>query len=193
MPEDTLRCPLHLQLAIRCALPQYCSLLKTCNLKLRTHQSNSIKVLQMQTLCLTGFMLCHIQVLSAKDMVYASCVSDLDSQIDWTQFGQYAILALTYNLNCKGCFFQLIQEVLCSHLTSLKHDNIMYLVGQKFQVNKIILSIAQKHKTGEAEFIGVYFSCSLCCEVSHSPMLIPENLVHLAGANTVQTTKPGQL
>jgi len=28
--------------------------------------------------------------------------------------------------------------VLRSHLTSLKNDNIVYLVGQKFQVNKIL-------------------------------------------------------
>jgi len=30
-----------------------------------------------------------------------------------------------------------------------------------------------------AEFIGVYFWCSLCYDLSHSAMLIPENLVHL--------------
>jgi len=93
--------------------------------------------------------------------------------------------------------------VLRSHLTSLKHDNIVYLVGQKFQVNKIILSY-QLHRIIRLGKLSLwtyilhcdvkiqcnqlyncwqlnlcYFSCSLCCEVSHSSVLIPENLVHL--------------
>jgi hypothetical protein len=37
--------------------------LEKCNLRLRTHQSNPTKMLQMQILCLTRFMLCDTGIV----------------------------------------------------------------------------------------------------------------------------------